>query len=76
MAKDYVAKNAVCPFYHSEREQLVKCEGPVIGTSTHLVLGNKQDKRHYKSLYCQKDYEKCLIHRMLSAFKYEEGRDE
>lgn len=77
MPKDgYVGKSVKCPFYHREERQLLKCEGPIIGTTTHLVFGNKEDKDLYKRLYCNKKYCDCLINKMLSEYKHMEGQNE
>lgn len=72
MGKRYIAKNVECPFYHSEDQQKIYCDGVGVGTSLHLAFGSKTDLKKYKEAYCINCYEKCDIARMLYR-KSQEG---
>ena len=70
MGKRYVSKEALCPFYHSEDNQKLYCEGVDETTSIHLAFESATDRKEYRKIMCSRDYKKCHIARMLYE-KYE-----
>lgn len=71
MGKRYVSKEAVCPFYHSEDEQKIYCEGVSDKSSIHLAFNSKIERKEYRKAKCSREYKKCRIAKMLYG-KYEE----
>ncbi len=66
---DGEAKYAVCPYYHSNDEDRIKCEGVEPGTSTHVVFGSREARKSYKRWFCDDvgRCRKCLVHKMLDG---------
>ena len=75
MSKRYVSKEVDCPFYHSEDNQKLYCEGVRDGTSIHLAFASSTLMQDYKDTYCCDEFGECLIADMLYR-KYEEGNTE
>ena len=71
MGKRYVSKEVECPFYHSEDEQKIYCEGVNERSSIHLAFSSKTERREYRRKKCSGEYKKCRIAKMLYR-KYEE----
>lgn len=63
--KGYVAKEAVCPFYHREDEVGIYCEGVNDDSSIKLIHCSSESKKRYRRQYCCKEYKRCPIARML-----------
>ena len=71
MGKRYVSAYAECPFYHSEDEQKIYCEGVDEKSSIHLAFNSKSERKRYRQEKCGKNYKECHIAKMLYA-KYGE----
>jgi hypothetical protein len=71
MGKRYISAYAECPFYHSEDEHKIYCEGVDEKSSIHLSFESKKDRRKYRQDKCEKDHKGCHIAKMLYG-KYEE----
>lgn len=65
MGKRYVSAEAECPFYRSEGEQKIYCEGVQEGTSIHLAFGSKTDTVRYRNSRCCDKFQHCLIFKAL-----------
>jgi hypothetical protein len=65
--KRYESKEALCPFYNCEDPQRIMCEGIVARSGLHLAFATPLDKRNYASMFCAKDFEVCLINKMLEG---------
>lgn len=63
--KGYVAKEAICPFYHREDEVGIYCEGVNDDSSIKLIHYSSDEKKRYRRRYCCKEYKRCPIARML-----------
>ncbi len=63
------AKYVACPYYRSNDENRIKCEGVEPGTSTHIVFGSVDAQRAYKKWFCNDVIRcsECLVHRMLDG---------
>lgn len=64
MGKRYVAKEAQCPFYHSEDHAKIYCEGVDGKTSIHLAFGSVTELKGYRNRFCCRDYKSCHIAKM------------
>ena len=70
MSTDYASVNVKCPFYLSEEEKKIHCEGLEKGSRTALEFRGKQLKENVKGKYCNGDYEKCKLYTIINQ-KYE-----
>lgn len=70
--KRHISNEVLCPFYISEDEYRVRCEGVEDGTTTHVVFPDPKKKSTYKLLLCCDKYKRCRIAKALYS-KYEEG---
>lgn len=70
MGKHNFTKDAVCPYYKYEAQQVIYCEGPEDNTALHLAFSVKQDMKQYMSEKCRDCWGKCMIARMLNG-KYD-----
>lgn len=70
MAGRYDDAAAMCPFYQNGTMHDINCEG--IHDSNYLTLRFKtyEIKNGHKVRYCDKDYKKCEVYKMLDG-KYE-----
>ena len=59
--KRHISNAARCPFYRSEDDLRVVCEGPARGSSLHVVLRSKEQKKRYTDKYCCDDYGRCAV---------------
>jgi hypothetical protein len=71
--KRYESKYAKCPFYHSEEQGKICCEGVGGKTSIHLAFEDSKEKRTYREEFCSEHYDKCLLCHMLYSKYDEEG---
>ncbi len=62
-------KIVFCPFYRAtEHQQVIRCEGPVDGTSLRLSFSGKKRCREYVEQYCaKKACEQCTIYKIAQA---------
>ena len=63
--KRYESKYAKCPFYKSEDDMKIYCEGTEEGTSIHLAFYSKTTKKQFCKRYCERQYQDCRIAKML-----------
>lgn len=63
---------ALCPFYLRTERQMIICEGVEDKSTVHLAFASTTQKFNYKSKYCDGDYHKCLVSKMLEG-KWEEN---
>lgn len=63
-----IAKYVVCPYYHSDQQGKICCEGVQDNTYNHLVFQNCLDKYPYMHKYCcsMDNYDNCRIADMLN----------
>ena len=73
MGKRYISAYAECPFYHSEDEQKIYCEGVDDNSSIQLAFNSKTERRNYRRKKCEEDHKGCKIAKMLYG-KYEEKK--
>ena len=66
---DYLAKYAVCPFYHRHDDNRICCEGTSSNNTINIVFGGKNDLRQYNIDYCNsiRGCQSCLIYKALDA---------
>lgn len=69
--KRYESSRSKCPFYRSETQQKVYCEGVEDGTSIHLAFDTTAHANEFKQYYCSGRYMACPIAVMLND-KYRE----
>jgi hypothetical protein len=67
----YASKRIVCPYYMSEAQQAIKCEGVEESASSHLTFKCREDKRDYQEKYCCGAWKDCRLADMLER-KWEE----
>jgi len=70
MPTDYASVNVKCPFYLSEEEKKIHCEGLEKGSRIALEFRGKQYKENVKEKYCNGDFEKCKLYKPIND-KYE-----
>ena len=61
---DYENPNVACPFYKSEDNRKIKCEGISSITTLHLVFNPCSEKKGFRQNTCEGDYHKCPIARL------------
>lgn len=59
------SKEAKCPFYRKEDQYKVFCEGVNNISSINLNFPSRKECRAYKKEYCNSNYQKCSICKML-----------
>lgn len=60
-----------CPFYRTDSDRRITCEGIIDGSTLTLYYRKKQDYKIQMRTFCCNHYEKCEVYRMLLQ-KYEE----
>lgn len=60
----------LCPFFLHNGKKNVVCEGITDYCTLSLKFFDEEGRNRYKGAYCDKDYKKCEIYRMLEK-KYE-----
>ena len=68
MGRHFVSSDVLCPFYKAEDKTKIYCEGVVENSSIHNAFSGGAEP--YKRSYCCKNWQSCLISRMLES-KYE-----
>ena len=61
-----------CPFYKKDDQHEIVCEGVGEAEATILRYRLKQERNKQIRLFCAGCYEKCEVHRMIMASKYED----
>lgn len=75
MANKSINADAICPFFITESQKSITCEG-IIADQTVTRFYSEEEKKMYEKLYCTKyDYESCEICRALSK-KYHRAENE
>lgn len=65
MPAKYEDKYVICPYYHTNEMQKMKCDG-VMGTiATHLIFESDAQKKKYMVKYCCREWKCCYYARML-----------
>ena len=59
--KRHISNEVKCPFYRSEDNFRVCCEGQDSTSSYHVVFRSSADKRSHSARYCCGDYRQCGI---------------
>ena len=59
-----------CPYYKGEEKQMLFCEGVQEGAAIHLAFDTSPNLKDYKSHFCKRCYNQCLIAEMLNR-KYD-----
>lgn len=72
---DNIDKYVVCPYYRSNEQRKILCEGIQDKAYIHLVFSNWLDKRPYMQNYCcsMDNYNNCRIADMLNLKHLMEG---
>ena len=71
MPTDFRSVYAKCPFYDTEDNNKITCEG-ITGESTLTIKFRKRaPKDHHAKYFCDDMYDKCMVYRMLME-KYED----
>jgi hypothetical protein len=63
----YASKYVECPFYRSNDNNRIKCEGLSEGNAIHLVFQDSKDKTAYmrERCYSVEKCKQCVIHNVL-----------
>jgi hypothetical protein len=61
------SKYVVCPFYHSNDNNRVCCDGVSNESSIHIVFGDSSRRRRYMMCFCNdiEGYKRCKVCEML-----------
>lgn len=71
MAKGARSRDAVCPFYKSDTDRQIKCEGYMEGmTSVALNYALPAYTTYHVSKLCCKDYRQCEIYQLIQRERY------
>lgn len=65
MSKGKHFSEAKCPFYRSDADKTLLCEGVPSGTLMKIVFPTAARALRYFRRYCAGDYTKCAMNRML-----------
>ena len=69
--ENYAAVNVKCPFFKKTGKQEISCEGPYDGCdSVKQIYTNNSERNKQLKIFCECDYEKCEIYRMILSSKY------
>ncbi len=55
---DYGAQDVKCPFYKSEKDKSIKCEGLLSVFCVHSFRGKQQKEKHERN-FCKTNYRQC-----------------
>lgn len=75
MSKGKHFSEAKCPFYRSDADKTLLCEGVPSGTLMKIVFPTAARALRYFRRYCAGDYTKCAMNRMLED-KYAPAKEE
>lgn len=60
----FVSAEAECPFYRTEENKKITCEGFQRGLTIQLSFMGTGTKSRYSKDICKKDFSKCIIYRL------------
>jgi hypothetical protein len=63
--------DAKCPFFQSSGKRKISCEGITDDCTICLIFISEQKRNLHRKIFCDANYEKCEIYKVLEA-KYEE----
>lgn len=63
----YEDKFALCPYYHTNENRKIKCDGVEETASMHSIFKSDTAKKEYMKKYCCADWKKCRYARMMNA---------
>lgn len=68
------AVNTVCPFYKTEDDKSISCEGIINNKCTRHIFTKSSSKKQHKNDYCNSvdNYQKCRYFFNVTALKYSE----
>ncbi|MBQ8345702.1 MAG: hypothetical protein IJY42_05515 [Clostridia bacterium] len=69
--RQFESKQIGCPFFKSQRERSICCEGVERNSHLELSFRRADQKKRYTSTYCAKNFRSCLIARM-NDLKYDD----
>lgn len=75
MSKGKHFSEAKCPFYRSDSDKTLLCEGEPNGTTMKIIFPTAAQSLRYFRRYCAGDYSKCAMNRMLEG-KYAPKKEE
>lgn len=75
MSKGKHFSEAKCPFYRSDADKTLLCEGAPSGTTMKIIFPTAAQSLRYFRRYCAGDYSKCAMNRMLEG-KYAPKKEE
>ena len=64
-----------CPFFLHNSKKNVVCEGLTDDCVLSLRFFTEESRNQHRQLFCDKDYEKCEVYRMLIKEKYNEENE-
>ena len=67
-------KNVICPYYLSQSDKRIRCEGVIEGTKVSSEFSQKEEKDEYMEIYCgTHDYLQCPIaSKVEEAYNFED----
>lgn len=63
--KRHISNEVLCPFYHSEDNYKICCEGVTNESTVHVVFPAPRFKTAYSKTFCCEKYKKCKVCKML-----------
>lgn len=71
----YSDTDCLCPFYVTNGELEIRCEGVISRTRCNSKFPNKAAKENHMDRFCRDDYRRCRLCRTLEE-KYDESGNE
>lgn len=65
MPASYDDMFAKCPYFHYSKKKRIVCDGIMDGTNIKMDFENQEDRNLHRRVFCNDQYQKCEICRML-----------
>ena len=65
MPASYDDMFAKCPYFHYSKKKRIVCDGIMDGTTLKMDFDTQEDRNLHRRVFCDSNYEKCEINRML-----------
>lgn len=75
MPKSEANTRALCPFYKTQGAVTVVCEAPFDGAVLSIRFESAETRKIQLGIFCQAQYKRCEIYRMIMHDKYPERED-
>ena len=63
--RKYLSNAIICPYCKGEEKQIIYCRGFMPNTALHIAFAFPADRVEYKEEYCERNYDRCKLAKML-----------